>query len=127
MRYFYTDPLAAAWMKHNYGMNFISARELFKDERSVCSEGLGWYGFYEIPSYIHPDSVHLLEPQVGDFLLLDVHLVDTRLVDLVTGGLVQRNATGLFMSHPEFRWLNDERHPIIQRNGLAFMRPETEE
>jgi hypothetical protein len=68
-RHFYTDPLAAAWMAKHFGIEFrywrwndlsfqftpVNARAVELDSSKL---------------YIHPDSLHLLEPQVGDEYLL---------------------------------------------------------
>ena len=71
-RYFYTDPLAAAWMAKHFGMEF----DWFSDQgngpvaqtpESIAHDILypGTGGRY----YIHPDSLHLLEPQARDTVL----------------------------------------------------------
>lgn len=119
MRYFYTDPLAATWMAKHYGMRFrYNNGDVFQDSGE-------WFTLpMEMPSYlffIHPDSLHLLEPQVGDVLrkgATDKTRVDLRLVDAG-------------VNDHEF-WLTiskkfiERGYQIIQRKGLAFMWPETE-
>lgn len=104
-RYFYTDPLAAAWMAENFGMLFIPSDE---NEEKVTV-----FGKFVFPcrAYIHPDSLHLLEPQTGD-------------------------ACSYPVTDPNYFFKYEPSHPIadsdmdakiIQRNGLPFMWPEKEE
>lgn len=108
-RYYYTDPLAAAWMAKHHGVRFVLL------DGSAVSEGMmgnqirgDWdYGAF----YIHPDSLHLLEPQAGDLLSW---------------------ASGLHIGSPHYFGSDCveeglENHTIIQRNGIAFMWPESEE
>lgn len=73
-RYYYTDPLAAAWMAKHFGMVF-----------DRWTEGLGkWTGrlsgsdtlqdFEDCTQlFIHPDSLHLLEPRAGDLVQWLIH------------------------------------------------------
>lgn len=66
MKYFYTDPLAAAWMAKHFWMAFITrdAWELFQlEERWRYKTSLA---LFQGKFYIHPDSVKLLEPQPED-------------------------------------------------------------
>lgn len=70
-RYYYTDPLAAAWMAKHFGMRFT-------DTQGVELEWCGEFNCFHLPDgqglsqawdgkhFIHPDSLHQLEPQVGD-------------------------------------------------------------
>jgi hypothetical protein len=81
-RYFYRDPLAAAWMAKHFGMKFTDAegerifarmgRNLYRKERRPAETGR----FYEVAVfvdkvYIHPDSLPLLEPQENDVIYND--------------------------------------------------------
>lgn len=120
-RYFYTDPLAAAWMAKHFGMRLsLSAFDsdevkLYNGEVKllcntlvVCSTGFV-AGLADGKFYIHPDSVKLLEPQEGDVcehpMLKNYYHID---------------------GEENSRWANDLRMKIIQRNGIAFMWPETD-
>lgn len=62
MKYYYTDPLAAAWMAKHFEMEFWGCeRKISKDLILACINDPfcpGWE--------IHPDSLHLLEPNKGD-------------------------------------------------------------
>lgn len=124
IRYFYTDALAAAWMAKHFGMKiapdpreFPNAVNASFDANGVlqqaCLAEMGtpkWRKWY-----IHPDSLHLLEPQVEDLVTIN-------------GGESANIAT-----HPEFceaLKANADRFvapvKILQRNNTAFMWPERE-
>lgn len=114
MRYFYTDPLAAAWMAKHFGMKFWNEQHEICVIPLVDAEKDG-------NIYIHPDSMHLLEPRDNDIVTkvkedgdwYDVgHVYDKQFRD--------GNPYG-----DEQAFEGDER--IIQRNGIAFMWPESEE
>ncbi|WP_435008031.1 hypothetical protein P12x_005298 [Tundrisphaera lichenicola] len=118
-RFFYTDPLAAAWMAKHFGMQ-LQYIEHYSDDSwyaKICHEKIvdiaAKYGFdsYELKEiHIHPDSLHLLEPQEGDY------------VDLHPNGLLIHNGAEFndaFLKR-ESNWR------IIQRNGIAFHWPESE-
>lgn len=106
MRYFYTDPLAAAWMAKNFGMKFNGGTEF--DEPYRHSE------IDEVTSkfYIHPDSVKLLEQRVGDLVWLDM-------------GESCMPSIGSLIEDEEGRKLCLD-CPILQREGKAFIWPEVE-
>lgn len=99
-RYFYTDPLAADWMVKHFGMEF--EHRGIRDENSIY--------------IIHPDSLHLLEPQVGDLVTVndaqDAHIAFHQ--DFIDA--LKANYT--LFSHPV---------RSIQRNAILFMWPESEE
>lgn len=114
-RYFYTDPLAAAWMAKHFGVNYL----YFSQEDGGCQfyEGVGFR--MELPNrngrfYIQPDSLHLLTAQLGDLCKF-------------------RGITAIGeedFESPQY-WEVGERQQgwqeIIRRNGLAFHWPESEE
>lgn len=101
MKYFYKDPLAAAWMAKHFGMRFQdNGYEASPYEELLSHYDAGGDGKTFPKYYIHPDSLHLLEPQRGD--RLDV--VSTLKLDVVNP----------FIRPTE----------IVQRNGIAFMWPE---
>ena len=65
-RYFYTDPLAAAWMAKNFGMRLrpdcYGERPLLLGEDVTRFEHPRFGGKF----YIHTDSLPVLEPMIGD-------------------------------------------------------------
>jgi hypothetical protein len=85
-RAYYIDPLAAAWMAKHFGMIFVHhyagwlPTPFLNDGRPGGAYLPEWFnrGLRDYPDhgkdtrgnqikfYIHPDSMHLLEPQEGD-------------------------------------------------------------
>lgn len=110
MKYFYTEPLAAAWMAKHFGMVFLH------------ENGEVQYGYVngfdsceprncERKHYIHPDSLHLLEPLKDDVV-----------------EYISLHQEGYIVSLVYFDVGNPSQvKKIIQRNNIAFMWPESEE
>jgi hypothetical protein len=68
-RFFYTDPLAAAWMAKTYGMQFSRSKgEGVYAHRTLCDWDWNHNTHKPARFYIHPDSLTLLNPQVGDIV-----------------------------------------------------------
>lgn len=128
-RYFYTDPLAAAWMAKHFGIAFETP-----DGRSLtCKDGKLFFPMphpgiegaiiwviSEDEHYIHPDSLHLLEPKVGD-------LVQFIAYDDTTQPHLQGYRTWWKPYLGDWaipRDASDTR--IIQRDGKAYHWPEVE-
>ena len=121
-RYFYTEPLAAAWMAKHFGMRFadISGVELNWDAEFACFflPGLSakeqeWEGNH----YVHPDSLPLLGPQPGDLARL-------RWLD----GSVSCREWEAADALPEAALDRDVRirPTVVQRDGKAFHWPEVD-
>ncbi|GEM_PF-4272045 len=118
MRYFYTDPLAAAWMAKHFGMKFkmqcaeaeLSCTLLSPLHNHDDGEGLLYY--------IQPESLHILEQQKDDLCIgLDEPVIYVQPIsELTEEEKQQRKApkTTVFIGE------------IIQRGGVAFMWPEIE-
>lgn len=130
MRYFYTDPLAAAWMAKHFGMKF-------KDEHIEVFPVRSWISLQDLKGidvelkefakfYLHPDSVKLLEPQHSDVVLCAIcgtdgkHLYDDAGFASDDGRVV----TDLFYN--DDKGIKTDDCKIIQRNGIAFHWPEVE-
>lgn len=113
MRHFYTDALAAAWMAKHFGMQFVYA-----NENSICTAETVrddcQLPEYDGVHYIHHDSVHLLEPRIGDLCDCDYGCIDYAVAGI-------NNPISLFVFYYDY-----EQKPtkIIQRNGIPFMWPE---
>lgn len=113
MKYFYTDHLAAAWMATYYGMkfttengndsSFITPIHFHEPENGDCYFG---------KLYIHPDSLHLLEPMDDD--------------KGVDDSPDQCEHMGRWVKANDCRPVIDKVR-IDKRNGVAFMWPEKEE
>lgn len=136
MRYYYTDPLAAAWMAKQFGMKFTDAagepvsiqESYFRGTKS----GAAWEAWINDESstpyvalsqaYIHPDSLHLLEPQVGDVVAVKNVVGKGMSVGVVEDGCKTMTLDG----EEGAGWNYSGDDPIIQRNGTAFHWPEVE-
>lgn len=72
-RLYYDCPLKAAWMAKYFGVKIdlgtgvygLAAKATVENGRLVVTPGFSAEHFRY---YIHPDSLHLLEPQVGDMV-----------------------------------------------------------
>lgn len=121
-RYYYTDPIAAAYMAKHFGMSFDQFRLEHPDdlahpgyEPNPKGVFIGWTGkrFF----YIRPDSLHLLEPKEGD--LCEKNSKPTSCHYCGMDRLFNANADTIEL------YGND--CTILKRNGVAFMWPELEE
>jgi hypothetical protein len=143
-RYFYTDPLKAAQMTVNFGMRYencdaglkycAATRGLIPDAPpldawSVVSDifeaEVDHYNDIETHPldkfYIHPDSLHLLKPQLGDLVTREHGVVG------VVGTCFTHGPLGVFWAGSEGHHPLSGDEAVIQRNGIAFMWPESEE
>lgn len=123
-RYYYTDPLAAAWMAKHFGMQYATEH---KEDRLY-----DWPTEIRMPLeryVIHPDSLHLLEPMVGDLFVGHNGLMraDETMYPKQGGGW----ESGVCYRIVDYRnrylpeaWGDEKK--IIQRNGIPFMWPEKE-
>lgn len=130
MKYYYTDPIKAAWMTQNFNIGYININT-WDDSYSI-----GAYDFISnviIPEssmgfacapfegtltdkkfYIHPDCYEMLKPQVGDLLACDTKVWWAQFKEqLIDDERLKR---------PEYA-----NYRVIQRNGKAFFMPECEE
>ena len=145
MRYYYTDPLAAAYMAKHYCMKFRdNDGETLESDRDVLVGNYdgGYYDPVEGNIEVHPDSLHLLEPQVGDAVEFDRWFWDRQRFHEYKDypyhahygrvGAYGRNDEYLGISSCGVGWDNtDADSPrftlpfkIIQRNGKPFFWPE---
>lgn len=125
-RWFYSDPLAAAWMAKRHGMRFLHKATVNEcDILALFAAGV--FRFQSIPLDVHPDSLHLLEPRAGDLWQ------ETTQAGVVTAGVVISTSGGVITVRvPERR--NGKSHfccapaigRIIQRDGKPFFWPERE-
>ncbi len=111
-RYFYTDPLAAAWMAKHFGMRFKTIQNsLYAERYDEIAEYKWRFDLNHIGNkfYIHPDSLHLLEPQ---------------LMDMVQG--FQNDDIRLLFPKEKLEEIKKS-DKVIQRNHVQFMWPEIKE
>ncbi len=141
MKYYYTDPLKAAWMAKEFKLNF-QIPHLYKDEDygmlnvmalqvdasddetahyieaernngdSFVFEGCDEEDRYSGKYYIHPDYHDLLKPQAGDLLQNG----GGGIIEVMSDGTLF-NVLGIY---------KDTDVEIIQRDGKAFFMPEVE-
>lgn len=98
IKYFYTTPLAAAWMANYFGMRFSPELDGYNSLINHLKNSVEKF-------YIKSHSLELLKPQSGD---LWIPYPDA-IVEEYNGNAVYRND-----------------YKIIQRNGIPFMWPENE-
>ncbi|WP_020471507.1 hypothetical protein [Zavarzinella formosa] len=114
MRYFYTDPLAAAWMSKHFGMRFVypNGHSADLNHDMSCNWQLNYTRWY-----ICDDSLHLLKRQVSDLVRLQwlddsISVREWEEIDSCTEEGLDRDVR--------------VRPIVIQRNGMAFHSPEVE-
>lgn len=114
-RYYYTDPLAAAWMAKHFSMTFErSDGDLLLDFDDMADDlalhiaSDHWDGIY----FIHADSLHLLEPRAKDVVM-------------------QKDEDGYDAYNMLDEWDIEQKFAdgcqIIGRDGKPFFWPECEE
>ncbi len=122
-KYFYSDPLAAAWMARQFGMKFHPGTEPIKSIQRLP------YG----PSRfnIHPDSLHLLEPQHGDIISPSSSMMGIYIIG--QNAMCDRNMNAVphtgYMDMETVKSIQSGwgKNTILQRNNIPFMWPESEE
>jgi len=116
MKYYYDCPIEAAYMSKYHG--------IYQQEPLAIGFNAGEYVITRSPHlglssdtkyYIHPDSLHLLEPHIGDVCRTNKKL-DTGFDDVIL--IEDKSELNVYNDVDGFR--------IIQRNGLSFMWPEHE-
>lgn len=109
-KYYYTDPLAAAWMAKHFGMKFYE----FFPESDVAM--IRWKNKLCVVDkiYIHPDSLHLLEPKIQDLAIMPCEGGGTCFITFNRDKDLMAVKKRSYMIH------------IIYRNGIPFMWPESE-
>jgi hypothetical protein len=145
-RYFYTDAIAAAYMAKHFGMKF-GIKHNGKIAWNCISEALNnnSWGPLATPDdildpisrheclYIHPDSLHLLEPQKGDKVSYSWGQTDEgwdEVKAIVSSGDEGYAVTGngercVLIDSGDYPYISRITR-IFQRNGLPFMWPQGE-
>lgn len=150
-RFFYTDPLAAAWMAKHFGMWFEGLDD-YRDNLAdayqltqLLHEIAQWKADKEPFSeriFVHADSLHLIEPQVGDCVEFDRWFFERRRDPEYAEYPYQshygkvtpfgRSDQRLGITSAGVCWDNTSDDAefslpfkIIQRAGIAFMWPES--
>ena len=146
--FFYTDPLAAAWMAKHFGMKFGVKHNGVVHWNCIGQINQPFEPLQRpedildpiaetVPLYVHPDSLHLLEPRGCD--LIQYVICGGPVIHFgVFGGLensghgekdliklLSSTQTDIGESTGFFALKSDCK--IIQRNGIPFMWPESED
>lgn len=117
-KYFYTDPLAAAWMQKHFGMRFEFG-ELHNPEFAIRHR---IYRDEPMTVYLHSDSLPLLEPRGRDLLFKEAEyqaLDDIRFAE-------NPNDPDGFHKNLNARFI-ERGYRIVLRDGKPFFWPESEE
>jgi hypothetical protein len=121
--YFYTDPLAAAWMAKHHGMKCRVEDKGDTEYQWVDMRNVSCYFVMEEAAYyIHPDSLHLLEPKVGDLILKEGFNDPMLVKDIIAGDVLCKIGWDGSIE----RCTDKGYCKIIQRNGIPFMWPESD-
>lgn len=121
-KYFYTDPLKAAWMTREFEIKIELNGNSFSDNFNFASISLETAKTFNIRYYIHTDFHEMFNPKENDLI--------------ISGGMIIQSKecldyTNLPIVCPlvHIKGYNsfDESLKIIQRNGKAFFMPEVEE
>lgn len=122
--YFYTDPLAAGWMAKHHNIQF-ERYYFFGIETQLIEEGwynkavVGWMGEDKPKFYIHPDSLHLLEPEEGDVGISPLNDWEMACLFCDAEWVISTPDNHFTVEVPNIK--------IIQREGKPFFWPESEE
>jgi hypothetical protein len=121
-RCFFTDPLAAAWMAKHHGFTLyvgdIEADDIDAYSAHNSHHVVDDWGYRRRPGcqllpidriYVHPSSMHLLEPDLGDVCDYDGEFPGSTIWQMHD----HSEPAEVFKS-------------IIQRNGVPFHWPESE-
>lgn len=121
MRYYYTDPLAAAWMVDKFRLTLNdgigSARTVFHYAYEVGVEKF----------YIDADYTSFLLPQEDDLICMGNDVIAW----VCRNGVVNEISPEVMRDFITIKsaecFIEDHEAKIIQRNGVAFMWPERED
>ena len=146
-RLFYTDALAAAWMLRHHGMMFTVGKLSGDVIHARCENSAMVISHLAIfplfKAYIHPDSLPLLQPRVGDAVEFDRWFFERQRDPEYKDYPYQahygrvtpfgRNDRHLGITSAGVCWDDTSRDlkftlpfKIIQRDGTPFMWPESE-
>jgi hypothetical protein len=124
MRYFYIDPLAAAWMAKHFGMRFEVNERVIQEHFDLIDVDLMDENNQLPPTngdewlfFVHPDSLDLLVPKSEDTIIT---------YDIEQFAIAAK--WGIFRADHPIDWAM-EKPPgtrIIERDGKPFMMPESE-
>ena len=137
--FYYTSQNAAAWMAETFGMKIALRDDHAPDKLVLGEDGQvvnyaqeimdckrdGWCDKF----YVHPDSLHLLEPQYGDIITLNEIQSDYNGYDYKPDILYRTYEDGLYGtdSYCCTKDVQQERSmKILRRDFKSFHWPESE-
>lgn len=137
MKLYYTDMAAAYIMARDFKVQFTDYHgvylfwsqvdnviECWLDDIQPDGKPIGYVG---IGFYIHPDSLPIFEPQVGDFLIaVEKYPEPFVVVDDSTSHNYTYECRGDIEDIKKFISSGRYKYKIIQRNGKHFFMPEVE-
>lgn len=131
MSYYYTDPLAAAWMAKYFGirLDYECSNMIMQNAAAQVYMALDVSQGGKGKFYIHPDSLGILEPQEGDLVQGDR---DAKFIGKDDIEYIADSAWAFLVvidSLPidgEISIEGAKKCKIIQRQGISFMWPEIE-
>jgi hypothetical protein len=125
MKMYYTDPLKAAWMCREFGVKFQTEH----GELMEYHHPFGWNSETESIGnmfqrfYIHPDSLALFQPKIGDWVqIINKATRNHGWIRHYTKSIAAHEKHGAYIRE---RFKNNNLR-IIQRNNKAFFTPEVD-
>jgi len=121
MTKYYDDPLAAAYMGREFGVDYWCKEKRNKIKGDdyfvgVLDGDVGYYDFCSETPEVHPDSLHIYTPIIGDTMFLK----DNHVGWLAEYGEIEQAGDRVMGNVNNGNW------KIIQRNGLPFFNPKVE-
>ena len=134
---FYTDPLQAAYMAKGFGVKF-NAQGLGEILFDIDKYGLMSWGYrsgcgeyHQGPFHIHPDSLHIFEPQVDDFLSFTNddgdEVLGDKFVEMDGNAYVCKRFDRESLTWETVSWGEKSFNAVVKRDNKPFFTPETEE
>lgn len=124
MKKFYDDPLAAAIMARDFGVEILVENEKYQPDNgeSPVKFTRGWRDIldYWIGGEINPDSYHILEPKDGD--LISIEGPDAEYVYEKDGKMYVMCYENMHSQEYHVSTSNN----VIQRDGKPFFTPSEE-
>ncbi len=121
-RWFYPDPLQAAWMAKHFGMRLQNAARFDLEYHHpfgfTADDAMTNIGDVLDRLYLHPDSVPLLSPRPGD-VFTDGLGKPCRCAGVRNDRVMSEGVEGV-----EYEWVENVR--VIERDGKPFFWPDGE-
>jgi hypothetical protein len=120
---YYDSSIIAAYMAKEFGAVIVDDKGVTFRLAEIIHDS--FFGGYDGKFYLHPDSLSLLEPVVGDLYEVDV-TCDVPMLNEKYELIGYKSRSSPFAEHmrvPVSRNLNGEFLRIIQRNGKPFFWP----